>query len=248
MAVDATAKMTMIADTAADRGPGYRAFHLAMILAVIAAALAIAAGLAVAVRQRLKPDERVGSVRMVADGSVVPNASSFLTRDSGGIDITLQTSGLPKGHVIILKALIFNEPKNCRHGANGARCGEEDINDSAVDGSVVFVAGSQTRVDDTLKFATRLTAGDAKRASSGGGLTNPFGAYVHLVLVDHGPPAAGLYNDQLSTLAGGCTNPPPNSGRPGPNECPDLQYSVQESVGLLEAIAQRSWLTPTDRQ
>lgn len=215
----------MFADTAADRGRGYRAIHRSMILVVIAAALATAAGVAAGVRDRLKPEEGRSAVRMVADGSIVPHATSIVTRDNTGIDITLQTSGLPKGHVIVLKAMVFNAPGRCLHGAGGFPCGDEDLSDPAVDGSVVFVAANQTRGDDRVRFSSHLSAGDATRAASGRGLTDTRGAAVRLIIADHGPPLAELFRDQITTLSGGCKDAPPNSGTPGPNNCTDLHYA-----------------------
>ncbi len=214
--------------TTNDRALGYRMFHYAMILVVVTAALLVAAAIGAAVWQRVKPDERLSSVRLVADGSSVLNASSLLTRSDGGIDFTLQSSGLPTGHVITLRGEIFNHPDKCAHGRNSTRCGAEDLADPAVGGSVVFLASSYLRGIDAVNFSGHLDRGDASRAISGEGLTDPRGAAVYLIIMDHGPALQGVYKDQVTTVGAGCTHPPAGGGAPGPNECVDVQFAPHE--------------------
>jgi len=171
----------MATDIAAGRGVGYRAFHYVMILVVITAALLVAAAIGAGVWERVKPDERLSSVRNVADGSLVANASSLLTRSDGGVDFTLRSAALPAGHVITLRGEIFNHPDKCTHGERSMRCGAGDLADPAVGGSVVLLASIYLRGTDAVNFTGHLDAGDATKASSGEGLTNPRGAAIHQI-------------------------------------------------------------------
>jgi hypothetical protein len=219
----------MTADAAQGRGRPYTVIHYATIVIVIASILLVGAAIGLAIHDQLEPDPRVSPVLLVADGSKVPGASTVLKRNPDlTLDITVQTSGLPLGHVIVLEALVFNQPKNCTHGAPGVRCGAGDLADPAVDGSAIFLAASRIGSAGPLRLTAQLRTGDVTHAASGNGVTNPHGADVHLILVDHGPPVAGLFDEQMTTIGGGCKNPPPNAGTPGPNDCPDLQYSIHQ--------------------
>ena len=64
----------------------------------------------------------------------VPGASSTLVRTANGIDISLQTSGLPAGHAVTLWALIFNNPSMC--GSGGCDESRGDLGIPGVQGSV----------------------------------------------------------------------------------------------------------------
>lgn len=218
----------MVAEGAPASGAGYRIFHGSMALVVLAAAIIAAAAIGAGVWERVKPDESLSSVRLVADGSKVPGASSMLTRSDGGIDFTLRSSGLPAGHVMTLRGEIFNHPEKCGHGSGSMRCGAGDLADPAVGGSVVFLAGSYLRGTDAVSFAGHLDAGDASHALSGEGLTDPRGAAMHLIVMDQGPALQGVYRDQLTTVGAGCAHPPAGGGAPGPNNCADLQYAPHE--------------------
>jgi hypothetical protein len=128
--------------------------------------------------------------------------------------------------VVTLRAEIFNHPEHCTHGGDGARCGEGDLTEPDVDGSVVFVTSAYLRtVLESYTFEGRIAAGDASHVVSGGGLTNVKDADVYFVLLDHGPLIQGLYNEMSTTLRAGCTEAPAGTGTPGPNTCVDLQIS-----------------------
>lgn len=81
-------------------------------------------------------------------------------------------------------------------------------------------------------FGSHLSAGNTKGCQTGlpcgEGLTNPMGADIHLIVRDHGPIIPELLHEQISTFGGGCINAPPGTGKPGPNTCEDLQFSVHE--------------------
>jgi hypothetical protein len=199
-----------------------------MIVVVIAAAVAVAAAAGLGIRERLRPGERVKAVRFVSNDEKVAGAFSRIERTVDGIDFRLTTTGLPPGHVATLRGEVFNHPENCSHGLPPLECGEQDLGDPSVEGSVVFMASSLLRATDMTTFFGWLPADDASRAISGPGLTNPSGAAIHLIVMDHGPPLPDNFRDQSTTLGAGCINPPPGAGAPGPNSCTDLQYAVHE--------------------
>jgi hypothetical protein len=201
------------------------------MIAVLAAALiASVTAIWMGVAERRRGDERIRPVRLVSDGSAVPHASSMLTRSARGADFTFSTSGLPAGHVVTWKAVIFNKPEQCTHGVGRLRCGGDDLSNPEVEGSVVYVTSLfLPRYVPVDNVQGHLAADDKSRALIGNGLTNPQGADVHLVVVDRGPPIQGpLYGEMLSTLGAGCNNAPPGWGTPGPNTCVDIQISAHE--------------------
>ncbi len=217
----------MVTDNASIRGYRYRIFHYSMIAVLAAALLVGATAIGMGVADRLRGDSRISRVRLVSDGSAVPHASSMLTRSENGADFTFSTSALPAGHVVTLKAVIFNKPKNCKHGVGRLRCGKDDLSNPEVEGSVVYLAGD-ARGRAVVNFQGHLAADDKSHALIGDGLTNPQGADVHLVVLDHGPPLPGLERQMISTLGAGCKDAPPGAGTPGPNTCVDIQISAHE--------------------
>jgi hypothetical protein len=135
---------------------------------------------------------------------------------------------LPIGHVMTLRGEIFNHPRNCTHGVAPLQCGDQDLADPAVGGSVIFLESSYLRATDAATFFGHLLANDTRRALFGDGLTDPRRAAVHLVVMDHGPALPDVFHDQVTTLGAGCNEPAPGAGTPGPNTCTDLQYSAHE--------------------
>ncbi|TAK71605.1 MAG: hypothetical protein EPO22_01070, partial [Dehalococcoidia bacterium] len=203
-AMEQLAGTTMATDTALFTVGRYRLLRNALI-ALFAAALL--AGVVAIETRSFDPgttDHRFSNVRLVTDGSAVSGATSMIERTNEGIDIEMSTSGLPRGHIVVLRAIVFNHPENCRHGTGELRCGSEDVADPAVEGSVIFVAANQTRNTGSVKFSNQLRTADKTRVDSGSGLTNPHQADVHLIVMDHGPAIANLFSDQMTTLGGGC--------------------------------------------
>ncbi len=190
--------------------------------------VATAAGITTALRLH---DNRVSvsKVRLVSDGSAVSGASSVVTRDAAGIDFTFKTSGLPTGNIVTLRAEVFNDPANCKHGSGEFRCGVEDLSDPKVEGSVVFLGGRWMRQGDATEFVGRVIVGDETVAVTGDGLTNAEGADVEFVVMDHGPPVADLFAQMLITLGAGCKDPRAGWGTPGPNTCVDIQASQHKT-------------------
>lgn len=168
-----------------------------------------------------------------------PVGSSTLVRNDRGVSAALKTTGLTPGHVVTLWAVVFNHPDGCEAGIPGvAQCGPSDAQAGRGGASPNHLAGGIVENDGTAGFGGHLREGDTSHALGDPdhalGLVEPREAEVILVLKDHGPKIPRLLSDQLHTFAGGCSDqsgappgtPPEQLGRPGPNECAEIQISV----------------------
>lgn len=218
----------MISEGAPARSQAYRAYHYVMMAVVAGAVITSAVAIGIGVRKHFQADPRESQVRLIADGSAVSGGSSTLTRSGEKADFTFHTSGLPNGHVVTLRAMIFNHPEKCSHGTRNLRCGEADLDDPAVEASVVLAGSAWLRSGTTAKFAGTLSADTQGKILTGPGLTNAAGADVDFVLLDHGPPVQGRFSEMLQTFRGGCTQPQ-GSETAGPNACADIQFSPHET-------------------
>ena len=208
-----------------------RLYRIVRNVAVAAVAVALTAG-AIAIGTRWWTPAftfpGVASVVALPGGAAVAGASSKVVRTNDDVTVTLTTTGLPDGHVVVLRALIFNEPGSCRHPSAVARCGAEDLSNAEAQPSVVFVSGVAVRASSGSAFKGVLKTGDASRAVLGKGLTNPHGADLQFVLADKGPLAPGMYADMVGSISGGCTDAQPGWGKAGPNTCRDIQAAVHQ--------------------
>ncbi|SNQ60301.1 hypothetical protein MNV_1740046 [Candidatus Methanoperedens nitroreducens] len=171
-------------------------------------------------------------VRTISDGSVIPGAGSKLIRTDEGVTMELHTSELPAKNAVTTWWVIFNKPENCTEGQAPLRCGEGDLGNPDVQASVMFAAGSISSANGKATFGSHLSVGDTEGCQTGlpcsQGLTDPKGADIHLIVRDHGPIIPDMLDEQISTFGGGCNNAPPDTGKPGPNTCEDLQFSAHE--------------------
>jgi hypothetical protein len=172
----------------------------------------------------------------------VEGARAKLVTNDNGIHMTLRTSGLEAGHAYTIWWVIFNAPENCDGGMFGGQlltCVPADVlrpgNHAVVAGEVAYATGHVVGGSGNASFAASLRTGPVPGGWYGNGLTNPRGADIHLVLMDHGPAIPGLVANQISTLRGGCTDAsvplafPPIAhadGIPGPNTCRLSQFAV----------------------
>ncbi len=148
----------------------------------------------------------------------VSGASSTLTRTANGVNVSVQTSGLPEGHAVTVWALIFNNPSAC--GAGGCEETRGDLRVGAVQGSVQRVTGHV--VGTTGSFAGHLNIGEATQTAFGPGLLDPFGAQIHLIVREHGVAASGeLLQQQFHN--------------PSPAFCNVACSDIQKSVHLSHA-------------
>lgn len=164
-----------------------------------------------------------------------PVGSSTLVRTDRGVSVSFETTALTPGHVVTLWWVVFNDPDSCRAGIpNVSSCGPADAHAGRGGVSPNHAAGRIVDDDGTVAIGAHLRVGDTSRALAGPGLVNPRGAEVILVIKSHGPKIARLVSDQLHTFAGGCADqsdappstPPDLLGRPGPNDCAEIQISV----------------------
>jgi hypothetical protein len=169
-------------------GARYLILLAALALALTAAAPAGAAGAEIGT----SPVFSIGPGHVFVDW--VPGANSTLVRTANGINISLQTSGLPAGHAVTMWALIFNNPSAC--GSGGCDESRGDLGIPGVQGSVQHVAGHV--VGSTSTFAGHLAVGDAADAFTGPGLLNPFSAEIHLIVRDHGVASPDIITDQFN--------------------------------------------------
>lgn len=171
-------------------------------------------------------------VLLISDGSAVPGAWSKLVRTDSSATMALRTSELPARNAITVWWVIFNSPENCVQSEGPFRCGASDLENPAVQPSVLYAAGSVSNSEGKGSFGSHLSAGDTRGCVTGlpcsGGLTNPMGADIHLIVRTHGPIIPAMLREQISTFGGGCNNVPPGTDEPGPNTCQDLQMSIHE--------------------
>lgn len=166
--------------------------------------------------------------------------SSTLVRNDNGVTMTAETSDLEPGDVVTFWVIVANDPDDCEAGFPGlSRCGPEDHLAGRGQMSVHYGAGRVVAEDGTASYGAHVRVGDTSRTlfEEDLGLLDPRGAEVIAVLKTHGPKTPGLVSDQLHTFAGGCADQstPPSLtprpgllGRPGDNDCAEIQFSVHQ--------------------
>ena len=173
--------------------------------------------------------QSTSDVHWSSNSTVIPGASSKLLRTNEGATMELHTSELDASDAVNVWWVVFNNPENCTQGHFGLRCGPGDLGNPSTQASFMFAAGSVSSANGKANFGGHLPVGDTKGCSPGlpcnGGLTNPMGADIHLVVRDHGPIIPSMLHEQLSTFNGGC-----NPGEPNAGECMNVQSSAHESV------------------
>lgn len=161
----------------------------------------------------------VSPVRLFSDGSMVLDSSSSLVRTDSGAAMTLQTSGLNPGNAITVWWVIFNYPEFCSSGMFGLRCGEADLFNPDVVGSVMHASGHVIGGSGIGNFGGSIKVGTpTKFVAFGPGLINPLGADIHLVVLDHGQVDPSLMPDQIHTV--NVCNP----------VCTDVQFAAHEII------------------
>jgi hypothetical protein len=167
--------------------------------------------------------------------TLVPGAVATLVTNDAGASMTLRTSGLAPSHPHTVWFVAVNQPDQCLTQP----CTPTDIlfRTEAVQAEVAYLTGSVVGNNGMAGFGGSIRAGDVPNGWFGNGFTNPRGAEIHLILMDHGPKIPELVANQISTLRGGCTTSsippafPPAAfadGIPGPNTCRLVQFAVLE--------------------
>lgn len=168
------------------------------------------------------------STNPVLDNSLSVVGSSKLTRNTNGVSMTLQTTGLEPGSATTNWWVVWNAPENCLTSP----CTEDDLFNSAVVSDVIYAAGNVVGGAGKSAFAAYLSEGD----NSGSifpdfglpapGLIDAETAEIHLVVRSHGQAIPGLIDAQIHSFGGGCSGFPPSLGTPGPNTCEDIQFAI----------------------
>ncbi|MCA1832211.1 MAG: hypothetical protein LC750_05675 [Actinobacteria bacterium] len=178
---------------------------LLLLLSPAFALVALAAGPAFA-----EPAQRdVSPVFSFATGTQVGQAWSSLSRTASGVTMTLHTTDLTGGHAVTVWWVVFNDPQSCSHGALGVRCGPGDLSVPATQASILYAAGHVIGGNGVGDFGAQLSLGKTDGALFGQGLTNAFGADVHLVVRDHGPVDQSLMPGEIHSFDvcnTGCAN------------------------------------------
>ena len=167
--------------------------------------------------------------------TVVAGATATLVTNDSGAHVTLRTSGLAGGHPHTVWFVAINRPDLCL----ASTCTSQDIlfRTAIVQAEVVYLTGNVVGNNGMAAFGGSLAAGAVPDGWFGNGFTNPRGAHIHLILMDHGPAIPDLVSNQISTLRGGCTTESVPAafpavakadGIPGPNTCRLVQFAVLE--------------------
>lgn len=145
-----------------------------------------------------------GTLFPPTDGS-----SSELERSRHGLDIELETTGLPPG-AYTSWWIIFDNPAGCV-GAGPGICGPADFFSDVAENTVYYAAGFVVGPDGEAEIEASTRIGDdlgvpGEQWLFGDGLTNPMGADVFFDLVYHGPASSdpAVLELQTTTIGGGC--------------------------------------------
>lgn len=159
----------------------------------------------------------------------IDGASATLTRTASGLSATFRTS-LPPGHAETMWWVIFNNPAGCTDG-----CGEAEIltvfggGPNPAEVSILNADGRVVPASGGVTFAARLNVGSdgPGEVLLAGGITDPLGALVLLVIDEHGPAASDPHTRWLQTHAltwdGACPNQTPENPF---GDCFDTQIAV----------------------
>ncbi|GAA4868651.1 hypothetical protein [Luteimonas vadosa] len=164
-----------------------------------------------------------------------------LVRTETGVSARWSSLGLPKGSAVTLWFVVFNNPAECAT----TPCGAPDLFNPAVQGDFLLGGGHVIGANGMANFGGHLSLGDASGSGHieigfpglAVGLTNPYGAEVHLLLHSHGPAKTGqMLKSQISSFLGGCTTfLGPDGFAAGPGDVPDEDgecSTIQASIHM----------------
>lgn len=162
------------------------------------------------------------AVYRFSDGQPVATSAATLVTTASGATLGLRTAELERGAYTIWW-VIFNHPEHCTTNPAGPLvCGAGDLANAAVLGSLQYAAGHVAGGSGRANFGGAIGVGDTRGCEEGlpcnGGLTNPAGAEIHLVLRTHGAAVPGWVDYQISSFNGAC-----NAGEPNEGQCRNLQ-------------------------
>lgn len=165
-------------------------------------------------------------------GPVGAGAFAELVRRSDGVSFHINTHHLRAGHAYTVWFVVLNNPDACL----ATPCSAVDILQRAeTDAQVTYGAGHVIGGSGRAGFAGAFRSGPIEGWLAGGGLHDPRGAEIQLVINDHGPKLPAFMPGMISTYRAGCTDAslpgifPPSAkadGQPGPNACQLYQMAV----------------------
>jgi hypothetical protein len=171
--------------------------------------------------------------------SPVAGASATLVSNKNGVTAKLHTADLHPGYAYTVWWVKIDAPENCA----ASPCSGGDVlgNVVGVQSNVAYGAGHVVGGSGKATFAAHFSTGPVPGGWFDNEFTNPQGAEIHLVVMEHGPALPGLVSNQISTLRGGCSDESVNTapisnfpavakadGIPGPNTCRLVQLAILE--------------------
>ncbi len=134
----------------------------------------------------------------------IENAHALLITDDDGASMSMRTALLTPGHVYTAWWVVVNNPEAC----TAHPCAGSDVlgNTEAVEADVGYADGLVADDQGQGNFAAYLPVGDLTDHWFGNGLTNPWGAEIHIVIHDHGPVVPEQAANMFMTFRGGCTD------------------------------------------
>lgn len=167
------------------------------------------------------------------DMTEIEDATATVLATEDGIAVRFATNNLEEDHVYTLWVAMMNNPEEC----SARPCpGPETLTNSDLIQTEVTQGDSLLYSDNTrMELTAFIPVGDISDSWFENGLTNPTGAEIHLVLMDHGELIPEMATEMLNTTRGGCTDesvPPPypdsakSDGEPGPNTCRGMQLVI----------------------
>jgi hypothetical protein len=163
----------------------------------------------------------------------IEGASATLLSTEAGIAIRFATNNLEENHAYTLWVAMINNPEECtsRPCPGPETLTNSDLLQTEMTQGDSLLYGEKAR----MEFTAFVPAGEVSDGWFGNGLTNPMGAEIHLVIMDHGELIPEMASEMLNTTRGGCTDesvPPPYpdnakaNGEPGPNTCRGMQLAI----------------------
>lgn len=165
-------------------------------------------------------------------GVVVTGADATLVRQPDGASFTFTGTGLAAGNAHTIWFVAFNNPAGCTSpvmdgGVLISLCGLPDLGNAAAQATAVWGAGHVVGGSGMATLGGRVAVGDTSgcdalgRLPCNGGLTDPQGAEIHLVLRTHGPAIPDLVNEQIHSFNRGC-----EAGEPNVGLCRNVQFAA----------------------
>lgn len=163
----------------------------------------------------------------------IEGATATLLSTEEGIAIHFATNNLEENHAYTMWVAMINNPGAC--SVRPCPGPETLINSDLLQTEMTQGSSLLYSEKALMVFTAFVLTGDVSDGWFGNGLTNPMGAEIHIVIMDHGELISDMAAEMLNTTRGGCTDesvPPPYpdnakaDGEPGPNTCRGMQLAI----------------------